>query len=94
MYHICSYHPERHAADGCVVRNSHVQLRAINLLMIVLTDVTHTLADSPKGFPEYMVDVLYRCKVVKTCLFHLQSLLLENRNKKLGAVGESWFCSK
>ena len=59
----------------------------MNLLITLLSDVTLILTDSPKGFPQYMVDVMNRCKLVKTCIFHLQCLL-EDRQSKLAAVGE------
>ena len=85
-----SYHSCDLIDDESVINNSQIQLKALDLLITLTSDLTLILADSPKGFPQYMVDLLTRCKVDKTCLFHLQCLL-QDRSAKLAAIGEPIF---
>ena len=85
-----SYHSCGLIDDESVINNSQIQLKALDLLITLTSDLTLILADSPKGFPQYMVDLLTRCKVDKTCLFHLQCLL-QDRSAKLAAIGEPIF---
>ena len=90
MFCFHSYHSCSLIDDEFVTNNSQIQLKALDLLITLTSDLTLILADSPKGFPQYMVDLLTRCKVDKTCLFHLQCLL-QDRSAKLAAIGEAVF---
>jgi len=78
--------------DNSISRNSQVQLKSVHLLSALTFDLCHILADSPKGFPSYLVDILHKYKVIKTCVFHLQSLMEERAERLLGLGEDNRSC--
>lgn len=72
LYYLRSYYPrlphlrlkDEHLSD-----NQEVQVVATEVLVLVFTNLSSLVADSPRGLAPYVLDLLTKCKVQK-CVLH------------------------
>lgn len=80
-------YPSEGASTEFISLNSDIQMKSLDLLHLIISELPTILSDSPRGFPQYLVDLMGRCKLQKTCLYHLQSLRMRT-SVELQALGK------
>jgi hypothetical protein len=92
LYHLRSYYPNLpHLSSEDILANREVQLMAIDLLIVLVSELILVVKDNGKAYSTYISDLFARCKVQKVVLHSLIATVHDMQGKQDSKVSSKSF---